>query len=159
MPEIADIQKAVEQARGQYNRLVLLVGPPASGKTTLLRAFAEAAGCRYENVNLGLSRRMLEIPRLRRARQADRLFRDWIDQTAGDTLALDNLEVLFDVSLQLDPLRLLKAASRDRTLVAAWSGTLYEGVLTYAEPEHPEYRSYREIGVITLTVGHNARNP
>lgn len=159
MPEIADIQKAAEQARGRYHRLALVVGRPGSGKTRLLRAFAEAAGYPYENVNLALSRRMLELPKARRARMADRLFRDWIGEAAGDTLVLDNLEILFDTALRLDPLRLLQAASRDRTLVAAWSGTLDAGVLTYAEPEHPEYRSCRDPDVIALTLERHPSNP
>ncbi|MEN6474686.1 MAG: BREX-3 system P-loop-containing protein BrxF, partial [Syntrophaceae bacterium] len=37
---------------------------------------------------------------------------------------LDNIEILFDVSLKQDPLRLLQGLSRNTTLVAAWSGEI-----------------------------------
>jgi hypothetical protein len=55
---------------------------------------------------------------------------------------LDNLELLFDVSLRLDPLRCLQDLARDTTIVAAWNGTVTAGHLTYATPGHPEYRRY-----------------
>lgn len=66
MPGVADIQKAVEQASGAYHRLVLVVGPTGSGKTGLLRSFAEQAGRDCRNVNLEISQRMLELTKLRR---------------------------------------------------------------------------------------------
>jgi hypothetical protein len=53
---------------------------------------------------------------------------------------LDNLELLFDISLKLDPLRCLQDLARDKTIVAAWNGTVTAGHLTYATPDHPEYR-------------------
>jgi len=55
---------------------------------------------------------------------------------------LDNLEILFDVSLKLDPLRCLQDVARDRTVVAAWNGAVTAGHLTYATPDHPEYRRH-----------------
>ena len=158
MPGVADIQTAMEQARGRYHRLVLLVGPSGSGKTGLLRSFAAQAGRDCRNVNLEISQRMLELPKLRRARQADRIFRDWVAATGSDPLVLDNLEVLFDSGLQLDPLRLLQASSRNHTLVASWSGTLHDGVLVYAEPDHPEYRVYRDVAAVTVTMGHEPQD-
>ena len=51
-------------------------------------------------------------------------------------------ELLFDRSLQQDPLRLLQGVSRNRQIVAAWDGSLEEGKLLYAEPGHAEYRQY-----------------
>ncbi|MCH7944758.1 MAG: BREX-3 system P-loop-containing protein BrxF [Armatimonadetes bacterium] len=63
---------------------------------------------------------------------------------------LDNIEILFDVTLEQDPLRLLEGVSRNRTIVAAWNGTLENGYLSYATPDHPEYRRYprRELVVV-----------
>ena len=55
---------------------------------------------------------------------------------------LDNIEILFDAALKQDPLRLLQGVSRNRTIVAAWNGTLENRYLTYASPEHPEHRRY-----------------
>jgi hypothetical protein len=35
---------------------------------------------------------------------------------------LDNIELLFDVHLKQDPLRLLQGLSRNKTVVATWNG-------------------------------------
>ena len=60
----------------------------------------------------------------------------------GQTVFLDNIEILFDVELKQDPLRLLQGLSRNLTVVASWNGTFGKGKLTYAEPGHREYRIY-----------------
>jgi hypothetical protein len=99
-----------------------------------------------------LSQRMLELPRNRRPRQVDRIFKDLMTEHPGDLIVLDNLEILFDPSLQIDPLRLLKSISRRQTLVAAWGGTFHDGVLTYAEPDHSEFKSYRDVDVLVVPV-------
>jgi hypothetical protein len=60
---------------------------------------------------------------------------------------LDNLEILFDLHLKQNPLGCLQGLSRNRTIVAAWNGTIAGAepplaTLIYATPGHPEYRSY-----------------
>ena len=60
----------------------------------------------------------------------------------ADVVALDNIELLFDPALHQDPLVCLQGLSRNKTLIAAWGGNYVGGVLTYAEPGHPEYRRY-----------------
>ncbi len=70
---------------------------------------------------------------------------DLLDEVVGrnDPLVLlDNIEILFDASFEQDPLRLLQGVSRNRTIVAIWNGTLQNDYLSYAAPEHPEYRRY-----------------
>jgi len=47
-----------------------------------------------------------------------------VGASAADVVLLDNVEVLFDVSLKQDPLRLLQGLSRNKTVVAAWSGEI-----------------------------------
>lgn len=46
-----------------YHRLVLLVGPVGAGKETVLRVAAERCDGRLINVNLELSRRLLDLTR------------------------------------------------------------------------------------------------
>jgi len=52
----------------------------------------------------------------------------------------------------LYPLRMLKLHSRNKTLVASWNGKFHDGVLSYAEPDHPEYKSYRDVDVVVVPV-------
>lgn len=152
LPQIDKLNLAIDQASASFNRLVLLVGPGQNGKTTLLRQLSEAHGCPILNVNLRISQALLELPRSKRPRQVDRLFGELIDGCEGELVLLDDLEVLFDTTLQLDPLRLLKLHSRNKTLVASWNGAFQNGALNYAEPDHPEYKSYRDIEVKVVPV-------
>jgi len=63
---------------------------------------------------------------------------------------LDNIEILFDVALRLEPLGCLQAMARSRTIVAAWNGEVSEGHLTYAVPGHPEFKRYPVAGLLMV---------
>lgn len=67
-------------------------------------------------------------------------------------MVLDNLEILFDKDLQQDPLRLLQSISRNRAVVASWNGSINSGRLLYAEPGHPEYRSYDTVDALIVSM-------
>ena len=143
MEPIADrIMKKVKQAAFLYHRLVLVVGPAGTGKISALRLLQDRSGAPFVNVNLELSRRMLNLTRHQRILRVSRLLQEITDHGGEEIVLLDNLEVLFDVGLRQDPLRLLEGLSRNRTVVAAWSGVSARGFLIYAAPDHPEYRSY-----------------
>lgn len=133
------ILSRVDDARQLYHRLVLVVGPPRSGKTRALRALAERRGWRYVNVNLILSERLLDLTIRQRAQRVARILGDIVDSHGGDVLLLDNTEMLFHPELRQDPLRLLQGLARNRTVVATWRGHLEGRILTYATPEHPEH--------------------
>ena len=147
----AKLVEAIRQAAGQYYRLVLLAGVPGSGKTAALQAVAQQNGFPYLNVNLELSKRMLELTRSQRSRQVERLLKDVIASAAGDVVLLDNLEILFDPALEVEPLRLLQVSSRNRTVVASWNGTFKDGTLAYAEPGHPEYVQCKQAEAVIVT--------
>lgn len=154
---------AIDQAQELYHRLVFLVAPAGAGKTVVLQEVSEATGAPLLNVNLELSRRMLDLTERQRALQLPRLLSDVVSASEGDVVLLDNIELLFDVSLKQDPLRLLQGLSRNKTVVAAWSGEIVTEVkgpsaesnlkavsspqlrslhVVYAVPHHPEYRRY-----------------
>ena len=159
MTEVATrLEEAIQQAAGQYHRLVLLAGAPGSGKTATLQAVAEEHSYPLLNVNLELSKRMLELTRTQRSRQVERLFKEVIALAPGDVVLLDNLEILFDTGLEVEPLRLLQVSSRNRTIVASWNGSFRDRTLTYAEPGHPEYVQYKQTEVVVITAGESANN-
>ena len=141
-PLADQVMRKIKQAAELYHRLMLVVAPAGAGKTTALTYVKERIGAPLVNVNLELSRRMLELTERQRALQLPQLLREIVDDAASEVVLLDNLEILFDVSLQQDPLRLLQGLSRNKTVVAAWNGSIDKDHMTYAVPDHPEYRRY-----------------
>lgn len=151
--EVDQLEQALHQAASQYFRLVILAGTPGSGKTAALQSVAQKLGCQPVNVNLELSKKMLELTRTQRSRQVERLLKETIAAVPGDVVLLDNLEILFDTGLEVEPLRLLQVSSRNRTIVASWNGSFRDGTLTYAEPGHPEFLQFKQTEAIVVAVG------
>jgi predicted ATPase len=143
------LEQSLQAAEALYHRLVLLVGEAGAGKSSLLRQLAAIRGTEVINLNLKLSAELLELTPTQRALRVPQLLRRIADQ-APPLLILDNIELLFDKDLQLDPLRLLEGLSRNRVVLAAWNGRLHAGRLDYAEPGHPEYRRYDSIDALIV---------
>ncbi len=137
-----------------YHRLVLIVGPPGSGKTTILNTISKELGKDIINVNLELSERLLEMTAKKRLSKISWIF-DKILGPNKTTRILDNIEILFDVELKQDPLKLLQKSSRNRTIIASWSGKVKNEKLIYAEPGHPEYRTYNTNDILIVTMDKN----
>jgi len=143
------IKRTLQTAESLYHRLVLLVGETGTGKTGVFRDIAEEFGSSVVNVNLALSRELLELTAKQRPLRLPGIL-DQIADQAQSPVVLDNLEILFDKELKQDPLRLLQRISRNRTVVASWNGTINSGRLLYAEPGHPEYRSYDSVDALIV---------
>lgn len=152
-PLADQVMRKIGEARELYHRLILLVGPAGSGKTSVLQDISARTSAPLINVNLELSRRILELTERQRALRLARLLGEVVGKVASDVVLLDNTEILFDVHLKQDPLRLLQGLSRNKTVVSAWNGCITDGHLTYAVPGHPEYRRYRvdEVLVVSAT--------
>ena len=129
----------VRKAETLYHRLVI-VASDGPGRTPVLREVAARTGTRVLNLNLEIARRLLDLT----ARKRRLALPDALEEAVGghEIVLLDHLEILFDPALRQDPLRLLQGVSRDRTVVAAWPGTMEAGCLSYAAPDHPEHRRY-----------------
>ena len=153
---LTQLAEAIRQAASQYFRLVILAGLPCSGKTAALQAIAQTLGCQVVNVNLELSKKMLELTRTQRPRHVERLLKEIIADVPGEVVLLDNLEILFDAGLEVEPLRLLQVSSRNRIVVASWGGSYKEGTLTYAEPGHPEFVHFKQVDAIVIPVSNSA---
>jgi hypothetical protein len=63
------------------------------------------------------------------------------EYATGPVLCTDT-DVLFDPSLQLDPLSFFKRTSRFLSLVITWAGAFEHGKLSYAVPGHAHYRTW-----------------
>jgi hypothetical protein len=136
-----------------YYRLILLVAPAGAGKTAALQEVHKRTAAPLLNVNLELSSRMLERTERQRALQLPDLFSEIVSASQGDVVLLDNIEVLFDLSLKQNPLPLLQGLSRNKTVVAAWSGSVNSEHLVYATPDHLEYKRYPATDLLTVSPG------
>ena len=135
---------AIAGAADLYHSLVLVVGPPRSGKSQTLRHVADEKGWPLININLTLAEQLLELTAKQRTLKLPRLLDDIAREHEAEVLILDNIELLFDTHLEQDPLRLLQGLARNRTIVASWAGEFEGEYLSYAAPTHPEYRRYHQ---------------
>ena len=142
------VVEQIGHAESLYHRLVLVVGPEGSGKTSALRDVAERIDAPLINVGLELSRRLLDLTERQRRIRVPPLLGGIVAETAGDVVLLDNVEFLFDIALRQNPLGLLQRLSRRRTVVATWNGSMEDGHIVYAVPDHSEYRRYPVDGIL-----------
>jgi len=149
---VTRLLESIQSASNLYARLVLIVGSSGQGKTKILNELSEKTSNPIININLELSRLLLDLTQRQRILQLPQIL-EKILKRSSDISLLDNIEMLFDPTLQQDPLRLLQGLSRNRTIVSTWNGILERGYITYAEMGHPEYRRYqvRDFLVITPT--------
>lgn len=153
------LKRAIKISEGIYHRLVLLVGESGSGKTSTLNKLSNELGIGVINLNLWLSKQLLEMTPKQRTLQLPRIL-DQVIREAGEIVILDNIEILFDTSLKQDPLKLLQKISRNKTIISSWSGKQDRANLLYAQPGHPEYRIYNISDFLTVSMdGTNNFNP
>ena len=131
--------------------------PCRVGAPSPARVRGRGLNCRTTEVGLPtdatLGNRLAALPQRQRALQANVALRELADEYAsGDLLLLDNIELLFDQSLKLDPLDLLKRHAHARRVVAVWPGELRDGRLIYAEMGHPEYQDYGLDGLVPFEI-------
>jgi hypothetical protein len=137
--EIGDLQ----------SKLILLLGN--TGKTKLLRMLAQRLNIMPLNVGVELGHRLATAPFSERAFSTNELLRDITDSARGAApLLLDNLEVLFEPSLKINPLDIIKRLAHSRRVVAVWPGEQRDDRLVYARMGHPEYRDYTRDGVVVF---------
>lgn len=147
------LDRLVDETAGLQSKLILLVGPHRSGKTALIAELANRRHAKVLNVGAELGRRLAALPQRKRALQANVVMRELADKYAsGDLLLLDNIEVLFDHSIKLDPVDLLKRHAHVRRVVAIWPGEFRDDRLVYAQIGHPEYRDYGLDGLVLFEV-------
>ena len=155
--QLQTILSLLNTTKDLYHQLILVVGPPGSGKTGVLKQIAKRKKTSVINVNLEISSRLLELTKKQRKTKLQTIFNDIVDR-AQSPVILDNLEILFDIELEQDPLRLLQLASRNKLILTSWSGTLQNKKLIYAEITHPEFKVYESSEIITFAVDHICNN-
>lgn len=148
---LAKLERLIGEIGDLNSKLILLVGPSRSGKTQLLRQLGAKLHIEPLNVGLELGRRLAATPNNKRGFSAGELLRHIVDkERTEDLLLLDNLELLFEPHLQINPLELVKRLAHAKRVVGVWPGELRDDRLVYADMSHPEHLDYSRDGVVVL---------
>jgi hypothetical protein len=136
-----NIESAISQSPNRLYRLIIVIGVDSPSRSDFFRKLAtRIPDCVYLNLGLEISRALKNIPSIERKQVLSHYLKETISKPDVGVLLLDRLGVLFDPDLECDPIRFLKELSRSHTVVASIGGEYVNGVLTYAEQGHSEYR-------------------
>ena len=131
---------------------LLVVGINPQGLDLLAMSLAARHG--WEDVSVGseLGALLLGVCASDRPRVVQRWARDRLGPPSHGPRLCNRLDLLFEPTLALDPLRMLRQAGRSAGIIAMWPGSYADGVLAYAMPEHANYRTWSrpEVAVVML---------
>lgn len=149
IPQLLDTIRATS---GAYYKLTILAGSARSGKTHLLKQLATQLDLPIINLSLLLSQRLLSLTRHQRELRAQDVATDVIDENYKAGICLDDTELLFDSTLELNPLVFLREITRNRLIVATWNGFVTGGELRFGQIGHPDYFSQTVNGFPVVSV-------
>ena len=96
------LNQLVDDIQSLNSKLILLIGPPRSGKTRLLDELAKQRQVPVFKVGGSLGRQLLAVPNAQRHLSAAALLSELAADHSRDGLVIfDNIELLFDQSLRL----------------------------------------------------------
>ena len=146
---IAELERLLGGVSQRHCKLILLVGEAIAFRTETLKALSQRSGTCSISVGSALGQKLAELPLHSRPLQVGAALRALCEQCSpGQNLILNKIEILFDASLQLNVLELLKRQALSCCVISAWPGAWQGGRLHYAEFGHPEYRDYVVDGVV-----------
>ena len=150
---IEELELVLSEVRALHSRLVLLVADSESERSLLLRELAQRRETTILYVGSELGTRLVPLPINRRPLAAPSILRELADSHAGDGLVvLDNIELLFDRTLKLNPVGILRQLARVRSIVAAWPGQVAGEKLIYSEPGHAERQQCVTDGLVLFNI-------
>lgn len=143
------VRLGAERVSQMYYRLLVVVSNDEVGGR---RHMGEGLGIQRIDVGEKLGEELMEVSAKRRLLKVAGLLEDLLDDVEDDGVLLDHVEILFDESLKVEPLTLLRNVSRQRLVVVMWRGEIEAGNLVYGSPGHHEYRSYpaRDVALVQL---------
>ena len=148
----SNMHNAVTDFLRTSHTCLLLVHPEVCRLGDAANKLLSVYGWPRLSVGRELSAVLLSEPPARRSRTA----RQWIEarlgQMAPGPVLCTEIDLLFEPTLNLNPLGLLRHVSRVTRLVVIWPGSCLDDVLAYAVPGHGHYHTWRkpEVSIVVL---------
>lgn len=99
----------------------------------------------FSTLNLGasLSKELIHVRLDQRGSAAQVSLENMIRASESATVLCFGIDLLFEPSMQIDPLMAFRRASRIKRIIVFWPGSYQGSVLAYAETGHQHYRTWR----------------
>ncbi|WP_160881876.1 BREX-3 system P-loop-containing protein BrxF [Aeromonas veronii] len=146
----AEANKALLRMSVQSSALVLVINSP----TQIIRSARETEGLTYLELSEQLCERLLPLSCNDRSRHVSDIIAQMLNGIASDVVWLDRIQVLFEPTLELDPLRQLQDLARLKPIVAIWPGQITERFLTFSVPGRDDYQSYSANDLANVPIIH-----
>jgi len=95
------------------------------------------------NIGKGLSLALMPVTASERSRFSQKWLSETLDSFHHGPILCTCPDLLFDPSLEIDPLALFRQAARIIQIIVLWPGEYSENNLSYAVPEHHHYRTWK----------------
>lgn len=133
-----DIDQAIKSGSFQSSNLILLVLNP----TEIDEVIVKNVDSQFKNLSKLLSEKLVVLSLKDREQYLHSLVSDLVKE-AVDICYFSRINLLFEESLQADPLKLLQHAAKKKPIIVVWPGSLDSMSLSYAKPGLPDYKSYK----------------
>ncbi len=103
----------------------------------------QESGVSHLNISKGLSTSLMTVSASERSRFSQKWLIDTLATFQRGPVLCTCLDLLFDPSLKIDSLSLIRQAARIKQLIVLWPGEYSANILSYAVPEHHHFRSWK----------------
>jgi hypothetical protein len=143
---------AVDQFLSTSRPCLLVVHPDIGQLADAARELLSIYDWSHLSVGSELSEKLLSETSRHRSLAASRWLKARLRDSAPGTVLCTEIDLLFDPTFHLDPLKLFCHVGRVTRLVVTWPGSYQADVLSYAVPDHSHYRIWRrpEVPIVTL---------
>lgn len=152
---IEKVNNAAIEAEYQSYKLILIAVPQHLHRSLEMELLNSSIG--MINLSKQLSRKLVSQSVNERVNRLQEEVSE-IAKDCSNSVWMTKLDVLFEVSLESNPVMLLKNISKSQVLVAVWPGEITETSLVYSRPGKLDYNVYslknlKDIQVIDIFNG------
>lgn len=137
------MQNAIVEFLHSSHSCLLLVSPDIQKLEETVARLSSTYDYPCLSVDQELCAALLSTAPKHRSHAADRWTRSRLDEFAPGPIVITGITLLFDPSLRLDPLKLMRDVGKRTRMIVAWPGNYVSDVLSYAVPSHGHYRTWQ----------------
>jgi chromosomal replication initiation ATPase DnaA len=143
--------RAIKGASNDHFKLIIISGGFNTGKTQLLKKVSDEFNYLYLNLNLILSKKLLQIKEDSYITHSQDVIKEIFDEINERILLIDNIELLFSKEVaSLNPVEVFKNLARDKIIVLSLPGKFKGDKIEYSTMDRNDYKSMDVSGLTVI---------